>query len=129
MKPEKFKKICKKYFTDPAFTMEDISKVDDGSRTISIFFAGYGILRYYCDIEKPYLLLADKFRYNEDSGKILPCSNDGSFLLRTWHEYTKLYNVGHDKLIKIILKLTEKIKIAKVEYKKQLIEKDFENEG
>lgn len=135
MKPEKFKKICKKYFTDPAFTMEDISTIDDipnvvsRSRTISIFFGGYGILRYYCDIEKPYLLLADKFRYNEDSGKILPCRNDGSFLFRTWHEYTKLYNVGHNQLIKIILKLTEKIKIAKVEYKKQLIEKDFENEG
>ena len=128
MKPEKFKKICKKYFTDSAFTLEDISSVADDSRTISIFFGGYGILRYYCNIEKPYLLLADKFRYDEDSGKIQPCSNDGAFIY-IWNDYTKLYNVGHDKLIKIILNLTEKIKIAKVEYKKQLLEKDFENEG
>lgn len=134
MKPEKFKKICKRYFIDSAFTMEDISTIDDilnvdsRSRTISIFFAGYGILRYYCDIEKPYLLLADKFRYNVESGKILPCRNDGSFI-GIWNDYTKLYNVGHNSLIKIILNIIEKIKIAKVEYKKQLLEKDFENEG
>ena len=128
MKPEKFKKICKKYFTDSAFTMEDFSNVDDGSRTISIFFAGYGILRYYCDIEKHYLLLADKLRYDEYCGKILPCGNDGAYF-STWSEYTKLYNVGHNKLIKIILNLIEKIKIAKVEYKKQLIEMNFKNEG
>lgn len=134
MKPEKFKKICKKYFTDSAFTMEDISTIDDihnvdsRSRTISIFFGGYGILRYYCDIEKPYLLLADKFRYNEDFGKIQPCKNDGTFIA-TWDDFKKLYNVGHNNLIKIIFKMIEKIKIAQVEHKKQLIEKDFENEG
>lgn len=130
MKPEKFKKICKRYFIDPNFTIEDITNVDDESRTISIFYYGYGVLRYCCgdDKEKSFLLLADKFRYNETSGKIQPYRNDGSFI-GFWDEYTKLYNVGHDKLIKIILKLTEKIKIAKVESKKQLIEKDFENEG
>ena len=131
MTPKKFKKICKKYFTDPAFTMEDISSVADGSITISIFYCGYGVL-CYCgsgdDKEKPYLLLADKFIYNEKCGKILPCRNDGSFIC-IWSKYTKLYNVGHNRLIKIILDLLEKIKIAKVEYKKQLIEKDFENEG
>ncbi len=129
MKPEKFKKICKKYFTDPAFTMENSDNLDM-LMTISIFFGGYGILRYCggVDKEKPYLLLADKFRYNEKCGKILPCRNDGSFI-GIWNDYTKLYNVGHNQLIKIILNLIEKIKIAKVEYKKQLIEKDFENEG
>lgn len=130
MTPKKFKKICRKYFTDPAFTMEDISNVDDMSITISIFYYGYGVLRYCWDDdkEKSFLLLADKFRYNETSGKILPCRNDGSFI-GIWNDYTKLYNVGHNTLIKIILKLIEKIKIAKVDYKKQLIEKDFENEG
>ena len=131
MTPKKFKKICKRYFTDSAFTMEDISNVDDESITISIFFCGYGVLRY-CgsddDKEKPFLLIADKFRYNEKSGKILPCRNDGSFI-GIWNDYTKLYNVGHNSLIKIILSLIEKIKIAKVDYKKQLIEKDFEDEG
>ena len=128
MKPEKFKKICKKYFTDPAFTIEDITNVDDKSRTISIFFNMFGVLRYDCNIEKPCLLTPDKFRYNEECGNILPCRNDGSFVV-IWSEYTKLYNVGHNNLIKIILKLIEKIKIANVEHKKQLIEKDFENKG
>lgn len=135
MKPEKFKKICTKYFTDHTFTIEDTSiiNIDDNNRTktISIFFDGNGILRYCCsddDKEKSFILLADKFRYEEKCNKILPCGNDGSFIV-TWNAYTKLYNVGHDKLIKIILKLIEKIKIAKIEYKKQLIEKDFENEG
>ena len=130
MTPKKFKKICRKYFTDTAFTMEDISNVDDKSITISIFYYGYGVLRY-CggdDREKSFLLIADKFRYNEKSGKILPCRKDGSFI-GIWCDYTKLYNVGHNSLIKIILSLIEKIKIAKVEYKKQLIEKDFENES
>ena len=131
MTPKKFKKICKRYFTDTAFTMEDISNVDDKSITISIFYYGYGVLRYCCsgdDKEKPYLLLAKNFKYSEKYGKILPCLNDGSFIC-IWNDYTKLYNVGHNSLIKIILNLIEKIKIAKVEYKKQLIEKDFENEG
>ena len=125
MTPKKFKKICKKYFTDSAFTMEDISNVDDKSITISIFYYGYGVLRY-CggEKEKSFLLIADKFRYNVESGKILPCRNDGSFIV-SWNDYTKLYNVGHNQLIKIILNIIEKIKIAKVEYKKQLIEKDF----
>lgn len=131
MTPKKFKKICKRYFIDSAFTMEDISSVDDGSITISIFFCGYGVLRYcgsYDDKEKPFLLIADKFRYSEKYGKILPCRKDGSFI-GIWCDYTKLYNVGHNSLIKIILSLIEKIKIAKVDYKKQLIEKDFEDEG
>ena len=130
MTPKKFKKICRKYFTDTAFTMEDISNVDDKSITISIFFCGYGVLRYCCgdDKEKPFLLIADKFRYSEKYGKILPCRKDGSFI-GIWCDYTKLYNVGHNSLIKIILNIIEKIKIAKVEYKKQLIEKDFEDEG
>jgi hypothetical protein len=130
MTPKKFKKICKRYFIDSAFTMEDISSVADGSIIISVFFCGFGVLRY-CggdDKERPFLLIADKFRYNENYGKIVPCRNDGSFI-GIWCEYTKLYNVGHNSLIKIILSLIEKIKIAKVEYKKQLIEKDFENEG
>lgn len=130
MTPKKFKKICNRYFTDSAFTMEDISSVADGSITISIFYYGYGVLRYCLDEdrEKSFLLIADKFRYSEKYGKILPCRNDGSFI-GIWCEYTKLYNVGHNQLIKIILKLIEKIKIAKVDYKKQLIEKDFEDEG
>lgn len=129
MTPKKFKKICNKYFTDSAFTMEDISNVDDKSITISIFYYGYGVLRYCgSEKEKSFLLIADKFRYNVESGKILPCRNDGSFI-GIWCEYTKLYNVGHNQLIKIILNIIEKIKIAKVEYKKQLIEKDFEDEG
>lgn len=87
MTPKKFKKICKRYFTDSAFTMEDISNVDDVS-IVSIFFGGYGILRY-CggdDKEKPYLLLADKFKYSEKYGKILPCRNDGSFI-GIWNDY------------------------------------------
>lgn len=128
MTPKKFKKICIKYFTDSSFTMEDFSNVDDKSITISIFYYGYGVLRY-CggEKEKSFLLIADKFRYNVESGKILPCRNDGSFI-GIWCDYTKLYNVGHNSLIKIILNIIEKIKIAKVEYKKQLIEKDFENE-
>lgn len=126
MTPKKFKKICKRYFIDSAFTMEDISSVADGSITISIFYCGYGVLRYCLDEdrEKSFLLIADKFRYSEKYGKILPCRNDGSFI-GIWCEYTKLYNVGHNQLIKIILNIIEKIKIAKVEYKKQLIEKDF----
>ena len=130
MTPKKFKKICKRYFIDSAFTMEDISSVADGSITISIFYCGYGVLRYCLDEdrEKSFLLIADKFRYSEKYGKILPCRNDGSFI-GIWCEYTKLYNVGHNSLIKIILSLIEKIKIAKVDYKKQLIEKDFEDEG
>jgi hypothetical protein len=130
MTPKKFKKICKRYFTDSAFTMEDISSVADGSITISIFYYGYGVLRYCLDEdrEKSFLLIADKFRYSEKYGKILPCRNDGSFI-GIWNDYTKLYNVGHNSLIKIILSLIEKIKIAKVDYKKQLIEKDFEDEG
>ena len=131
MTPKKFKKICRKYFIDPAFTMEDISSVADGSITISVFFCGYGVLRYCCgddDKEKSFLLLADKFKYNEKCGRVVPCRNDGTFI-GIWNDYTKLYNVGHNTLIKIILNLIEKIKIAKVEYKKQLIEKDFVNEG
>lgn len=129
MTPKKFRKICKKYFTDTAFTMEDISNVDDKSQTISVFYYGYGVLRYCCDDkEKSYILLAEKFKYNEISGNILPCRKDGSFIV-IWYDYTKLYNVGHNTLIKIILNIIEKIKIAKVAYKKQLIEKDFENEG
>ena len=72
--------------------------------------------------------MADKFRYNEKCGKILPCRNDGAFI-GIWNDYRKLYDIGHNKLIKIILDIIEKIKIAKVEYKKHLIEKDFENEG
>ena len=132
MTPKKFKKICKKYFIDPTFTMEDIESIDYNTKTISIFFCGHGVLRYCCENnknkEKSYFLLADKFRYDEKCGKILPCRNDGSFI-GIWNDYTKLYNVGHNKLIKIILDIIEKIKIAKVEYKTQLIEKDFENEG
>lgn len=131
MTPKKFKKICKRYFTDTSFTMEDISSVADDSITISIFFCGFGVLRYYGSVddkEKHFLLIADKFKYSEKYGKILPCRNDGSFI-GIWNDYKKLYNVGHNQLIKIILNLIEKIKIAKVEYKKQLIEKDFENEG
>lgn len=125
MTPKKFKKICNRYFTDSAFTMEDVSNVDDKSITISIFYYGYGVLRYCgSEKEKSFLLIADKFRYNVESGKILPCRNDGSFI-GIWNDYTKLYNVGHNSLIKIILNIIEKIKIAKVEYKKQLIEKDF----
>lgn len=38
MTPKKFKKICKRYFIDSAFTMEDISNVDDKSITISKFY-------------------------------------------------------------------------------------------
>ena len=66
MKPEKFKEICKRYFVDSTFTMEDISNVDGKLITISIFFCGYGVLRYCCsddDKEKPFLLIADKFIY------------------------------------------------------------------
>lgn len=129
MKPNKFKKICKKYFTtDSNFTIETNSDKNDNV-AISVFFGGYGVLRYYgsnkedCK-EKPYILLADKFKYSEDCGRILPCKNDGSFI-GLWLDYTKLYNVGHNQLIKIILDIIEKIKIAKIEYKKHLIEKDF----
>ena len=129
MKPKKFRKICKKYFAiDSNFTVESITDENDNV-AISVFFGGYGVLRYYgsdkedCK-EKPYILLADKFRYCEEQGKVLPCRNDGTFL-GLWLDYTKLYNVGHNQLIKIILDIIEKIKIAKVEYKKKLIEKDF----
>lgn len=130
MKPNKFRKICKKYFsTDPNFTIESTSDENDNVIAISVFFGGYGVLRYYCaDIvynkEKPYILVSDNFRYSEEQGKVLPCRNDGTFI-GLWLDYTKLYNVGHNQLIKIILNIIEKIKIAKVEYKKQLIEKDF----
>ena len=132
MTHKKFKKLCKKYFTDPTFTMESIENIDNNVQTISVFFCGYGVLRYCCEDkkskEKPYILLANKFRYDEKQGKIVPCKNDGTFI-GIWYDYTKLYDVGHNKLIKIILDIIEKIKIAKVEYKKHLIEKDFENEG
>ena len=124
MKPEKFKKICKKYFNNPIFIMDEYTNIN-GFKTISVYFNGYGVLRY---IEENYICIANKFRYNDDFGYIYPCSNDGGFLYN-WDDYKKIYNVGHNSLIKIILDLLEKIKIAKVEYKKQLIEKDFENEG
>lgn len=124
MKPEKFKKICKKYFNNPIFIMDEYTNIN-GFKTISVYFNGYGVLRY---IEENYICIANKFRYNDDFGYICPCSNDGGFLYN-WYDYKKLYDVGHNRLIKIILDLLEKIKIAKVEYKKQLIEKDFENEG
>lgn len=124
MKPEKFKKICKKYFNNPIFIMDEYTNFD-GFKTISVYFNGYGILKYN---EENCIFIANKFRYNDDFGYICPCSNDGGFLYN-WEDYKKLYNVGHNSLIKIILDLLEKIKIAKVEYKKQLIEKDFENES
>lgn len=124
MKPVKFKKICKKYFNNPIFIMDEYTNLN-GFKIISVYFNGYGILRY---IEENYICIANKFIYNDDFGYICPCSNDGGFLYN-WDDYKKLYNVGHNSLIKIILDLLEKIKIAKVEYKKQLIEKDFENEG
>ena len=131
MKPNKFRKICNKYFTaDANFTVESTTDENDNVIAISVFFCGYGVLRYYsADVvyrnkEKPYILVSDKFRYCEEQGKVLPCRNDGTFL-GLWLDYTKLYNVGHNQLIKIILNIIEKIKIAKVEYKKKLIEKDF----
>ena len=124
MKPEKFKKICKKYFNNPIFIMDEYTNIN-GFKTISVYFNGYGVLSY---IEENYICIANKFRYNDNFGYICPCRNDGVFLYN-WDDYKKLYNVGHNRLIKIILDLLEKIKIAKVEYKKQLIEKDFENEG
>ena len=124
MKPEKFKKICKKYFNNPIFIMDEYTNFD-GFKTISVYFNGYGILKYS---EENCIFIANKFRYNDDFGYICPCSNVGGFLYN-WDDYKKLYNVGHNRLIKIILDLLEKIKIAKVGYKKQLIEKDFENEG
>ena len=124
MKPEKFKKICKKYFNNPIFIMDEYTNFD-GFKTISVYFNGYGILKYS---EENCIFIANKFRYNDDFGYICPCSNVGVFLYNC-DDYKKLYNVGHNRLIKIILDLLEKIKIAKVEYKKQLIEKDFENEG
>ena len=40
MTPQKFKKICKKYFTDPTFTMEDIESIDYNTKTISIYLWG-----------------------------------------------------------------------------------------
>lgn len=124
MKPEKFKKICKKYFNNPIFIMDEYTNFD-GFKTISVYFNGYGVLKYS---EENCIFIVNKFRYNDDFGYICPCSNDGGFLYN-WDDYKKLYNVGHNRLIKIILDLLEKIKIAKVEYKKQLIEKDFENEN
>lgn len=124
MKPEKFKKICKKYFNNHIFIMDEYTNFD-GFKTISVYFNGYGILKYS---EENCIFIANKFRYNDNLGYIYPCSNDGAFLYN-WDDYKKLYDVGHNRLIKIILDLLEKIKIAKVEYKKQLIEKDFENEG
>lgn len=124
MKPEKFKKICKKYFNNPIFIIDEYTNLN-GFKTISVYFNGYGVLRY---IEENCIFIANKFIYNENFGYICPCSNDGVFL-SNWDDYKKLYNIGHNRLIKIILDLLEKIKIAKVEYKKQLIEKDFENEG
>lgn len=125
MKPEKFRKICKKYFTDSNFTIETTTDEKNNAFAISVFFGGYGVLRYYgSEKEKPYFLVSDKFKYNEEAGRVLPCRNDGTFI-GLWLDYTKLYNVGHNKLIKIILDIIEKIKIAKVAYKKQLIEKDF----
>lgn len=124
MKPEKFKKICKKYFNNPIFIMDEYTNFD-GFKNISVYFNGYGILKYS---EENCIFIANKFRYNDDFGYICPCSNDVGFLYN-WDDYKKLYNVVHNSLIKIILDLLEKIKIAKVEYKKQLIEKDFENEG
>lgn len=128
MKPEKFKKICEKYLTAPDFIVEDCYD-SDGTLTVSVFYKSYGVLRcLYKDKEKPCILLANKFKYSEYHGKILPCKNDGTFIA-TWDDFKKLYNVGHNNLIKIIFKMIEKIKIAQVEHKKQLIEKDFENEG
>ena len=126
MKPEKFRKICKKYFaTDSNFTIETNTDEKNKAFAINVFFGGYGVLRYYgSEKEKPYFLVSDKFRYCEEQGRVLPCRNDGTFI-GLWLDYTKLYNVGHNKLIKIILDIIEKIKIAKIEYKKQLIEKDF----
>ena len=125
MKPEKFRKICKKYFTDSNFTIETTTDEKNNAFAISVFFGGYGVLRYYgSEKEKPYFLVSDKFKYNEEAGRVLPCRNDGTFI-GLWLDYTKLYNVGHNKLIKIILDIIEKIKIAKIEYKKHLIEKDF----
>ena len=124
MKPEKFKKICKKYFNNPTFIIDEYTNLN-GFKTVSVYFNGYGVLRY---IEKNYICKANKFRYNDNLGYIYPCSNDGVFL-SNWDDYKKLPNVGHNRLIKIILDLLEKIKIATVEYKKQLIEKDFENES
>ena len=125
MKPEKFRKICKKYFTDSNFTIETNIDEKNNAFAISVFFGGYGVLRYYgSEREKPYIFVADKFRYCEVQGKVLPCRNDGTYL-SLWLDYTKLENVGHNRLIKIILDMIEKIKVAKVEYKKQLIEKDF----
>lgn len=129
MKPKKFRKICKKYFTDSNFTIETYTDENDNV-AISVFYCGYGILRYCSSNneksnEKPYILLADKFKYSDEvHGRILPCRNDGTFI-GLWLDYTKLYNVGHNQLIKIILNIIEKIKVAKVEYKKHLIEKDF----
>ena len=122
MKPEKFRKICRKYFTDTNFTMETDF---NGTSTISIYYVGFGVMRYcWQDEEKPYLLLADKFRYNENFSKVQPCRNDGTFI-GCWLDYKKLYHVGRNQLIKIILNMIESIKIAKVNYKKHLIEKDF----
>ncbi len=120
MKPEKFKKICKKYFNNPTFIIDEYTNLN-GFKTISVYFNGYGVLRY---IEENYICIANKFRYNENFGYICPCSNEEVFL-SNWDDYKKLHNVGHNRLIKNILYLLEKIKIAKVEYKKQLIEKDF----
>ena len=129
MKPDKFKKICKKYFIDPNFTIEVHIDEPNDVIAISVFYCGYGILRYFgknkeYTKEKPSILLAEKFKYSEAHGRILPCRNDGT-PIGLWLDYTKLENVGHNRLIKIILDIIEKIKIAKVEYKKHLIEKDF----
>lgn len=125
MKPDKFKKICKKYFaTDPNFTIESNSDEYNGAIAISVFYGGYGILRYYSTEKEKYFLVSDKFKYSEDHHRVLPCRKDGTFI-GLWLDYTKLENVGHNRLIKIILDIIEKIKVAKVEYKKQLIEKDF----
>ena len=97
MKPNKFKKICKKYFaTDSNFTIE--TNTNEDSIAISVFFCGYGVLRYFCSTkensnEKPYILLADKFKYSEDQGKVMPCRNDGTFI-GLWLDYTKLYDLS-----------------------------------
>jgi hypothetical protein len=129
MKPDKFKKICRKYFTDTNFTIETNIDEPHDVIAISVFYCGYCILRYYGKNrdyakEKPSILLAEKFKYSEEHGRILPCRKDGT-PIGIWLDYSKVENVGHNRLIKIILDMIEKIKIAKVNYKKHLIEKDF----
>ena len=42
----------------------------NGFKIISVYFNGYGILRY---IEENYICIANKFIYNDDFGYICPC--------------------------------------------------------